>query len=292
MSYLITAFAGLSVVVLVAALAARRIIDLMPYQPLRRDWKVAVACNTAAGVALFPLLLWVASVNAQAQLLVAVGTSLLTALLLCGQILLVQKSVNAVHDLQVDVEKNQYDKTTGAFTRKYLDQRLEQEAARSKRFGAPLAVMAVDISGFAAFNDEYGHHAGDIALGKLYRTLHKILRNTDVGCRYQADTFLVILPDTPESHTSLLETRLRTALQDMVVLADNDGSEPAVKLSMRFGIAHCTLSTRGAAELVQRALDSLKTGRRPITGGSSSPIVLNQPVAPQTAVVRGIAKVA
>ncbi len=90
------------------------------------------------------------------------------------------------------------DGLTGVFNRRYFDQQLGVEWARSSRNNTPLTVIMLDVDHFKRFNDRYGHLAGDDCLRVIAQTLKTCLkRPTDVVARYGGEEFACILPDTP-----------------------------------------------------------------------------------------------
>lgn len=87
------------------------------------------------------------------------------------------------------------DPLTGLFNRRYLTESLGREMTRSGRRKQPLAVMTFDLDHFKAFNDSYGHGAGDAVLVAFARLLRDRSRNEDIACRMGGEEFIVILPE-------------------------------------------------------------------------------------------------
>lgn len=89
------------------------------------------------------------------------------------------------------------DGLTGLSNRHHLDQVLHAEWARLRREQCPLSLLMVDVDHFKAYNDRYGHLAGDECLRDIARTLQQaLLRPSDVAARYGGEEFAVVLPDT------------------------------------------------------------------------------------------------
>ena len=88
-----------------------------------------------------------------------------------------------------------HDALTGLFNRRYLEETLEREVHRSRRKGAPLGIIMLDLDHFKNFNDTFGHEAGDNLLRALGKFLESIVRKEDVACRYGGEEFVLILPE-------------------------------------------------------------------------------------------------
>jgi len=102
------------------------------------------------------------------------------------------------------------DPLTGLYNRRLGEQRLKAEAARSRRYGHPLTVLAVDLNDFKQINDHYGHPAGDLVLKEFATRLNAAIRVSDVAVRTGGDEFLVLLPECPPGHVQTILARLRS----------------------------------------------------------------------------------
>lgn len=145
------------------------------------------------------------------------------------------------------------DPVTGAYNKTYLEQRLNSEVARSQRYGSPLSVVSVSISGHLIMQREFGHQALGIAGRKVASRLKEVLRETDVVTTLGNGRFLLILPDTPEGSVDTLITRLYGALDGMKIIC-GAGKEESVCINVNFGKSHCGLHTNSATELIDRAI--------------------------------------
>jgi diguanylate cyclase (GGDEF)-like protein len=102
------------------------------------------------------------------------------------------------------------DPLTGLHNRRFGEQRLAEEIARSERSGDPLAVIVFDLDYFKEINDKFGHAAGDLALKKFSRRVRRAIRACDVPVRVGGDEFLVILPECPRDKVDVILSRIGT----------------------------------------------------------------------------------
>jgi diguanylate cyclase (GGDEF)-like protein len=101
------------------------------------------------------------------------------------------------------------DPLTGLLNRKGFLERLHIEMERASRHRRPLGLLMLDLDQFKQVNDIQGHQAGDNLVLEVTQTLKSTLRNIDLISRYGGDEFLVALPDTDASNTTLIAERIR-----------------------------------------------------------------------------------
>jgi diguanylate cyclase (GGDEF)-like protein len=100
------------------------------------------------------------------------------------------------------------DPLTGLYNRRFAEQRLAAEVARSERRGHPLTVLTLDLNNFKEINDTYGHPAGDLVLQEFASRLNKVIRGADLAVRLGGDEFLVVLPECTLEQLKLVLDRL------------------------------------------------------------------------------------
>jgi diguanylate cyclase len=105
----------------------------------------------------------------------------------------------------------EHDPLTGAANRRAWDRTLPVEMDRARRSGTPLAVALLDLDHFKAFNDTYGHQAGDQLLRSATEVWRSLLRSSDLLARYGGEEFAVLLPSSTLGEAVEVVDRLRVA---------------------------------------------------------------------------------
>lgn len=105
------------------------------------------------------------------------------------------------------------DPLTGLVNRRYLEERLQEELARSKRQRFAMSFLMVDIDDFKHYNDTHGHQAGDLALEMTAQCLKTALRSADVAARYGGEEFSILLPQTGVSEARVIAERIRRRIE-------------------------------------------------------------------------------
>ncbi|UUY07127.1 diguanylate cyclase [Pseudomonas sp. J452] len=107
------------------------------------------------------------------------------------------------------------DTLTGAYNRRYFQERLEMEISRAKRQSAQgPAVVMLDIDHFKLINDRFGHDTGDQVLKAVCERIRQRLRNIDVFCRLGGEEFIVLAPATSEDQAMILAEALWQILRN------------------------------------------------------------------------------
>src|SRR6266567_595857 len=95
------------------------------------------------------------------------------------------------------------DPLTGLYNRRFAEQRLAAEVARSERKGHPLTILTLDLNNFKQINDTFGHPAGDQVLQEFAARLNKVIRGADLAVRLGGTNFLFCFRSVPRSSCSL-----------------------------------------------------------------------------------------
>ncbi len=129
----------------------------------------------------------------------------------------------------------QHDHLTGLFNRRYMDECMLSEIARSYEEKQPLSICLADIDFFKLYNDSQGHQAGDECLQKVAQTLvSSLLSSDDNVSRYGGEEFLVILPGTGKDAAMVVAERLRGQINALKL---PHSSSPLGYLTISIGVA-------------------------------------------------------
>ncbi|WP_321392351.1 GGDEF domain-containing protein [uncultured Desulfuromusa sp.] len=110
------------------------------------------------------------------------------------------------------------DGLTGIPNRRQMDEYLRSEWQRGMRNKTSLAIILMDIDFFKAFNDTYGHQAGDDVLARVATCLRQqIHRPADMVARYGGEEFLAILPETFIAGALTLAEKIRLAVSELMI---------------------------------------------------------------------------
>ena len=137
------------------------------------------------------------------------------------------------------------DALTGLLNRRYLEKRLSEEILRSKRHRFPMSIMLLDVDNFKAYNDTFGHPAGDTALKIVANVLKDILRGADVAARYGGEEFAILLPQTTSTEAAVIAERLRQRIERTEF--------PKRRVTISIGIAACSNEIETADDIIGAA---------------------------------------
>ena len=126
------------------------------------------------------------------------------------------------------------DPLTGLYNRRYLNEFLPRELARSGRNATPVAVILIDLDQFKRVNDSFGHEAGDIVLIAVGNLLKGKVRGSDIACRYGGEEFALILPETGAEPAVRRAEDIRLSIS---ALETSHAGRPLGKIAASFGIA-------------------------------------------------------
>lgn len=166
------------------------------------------------------------------------------------------------------------DELTGIANRRAFDAAISAECHKAAIDGAPVSLLVIDVDRFKAYNDAYGHPAGDSCLkqvGECLRALAK--RPSDVVARYGGEEFVALFPGTDLKAASGLAEKFRSALEQRNI--PHSGSEHGI-VTASIGVSSMTGYNvqLSPAELVSRADEAVyrakNAGRNRVEASSSA----------------------
>jgi len=166
------------------------------------------------------------------------------------------------------------DPLTGVFNRRYMDRRINEEAASARRYGLPLSILLLDIDYFKQINDRYGHQVGDRVLAAMAKIIDSELRESDIFTRYGGEEFLIIAPHTPLLSAIEVAERVRKCIESHdFCLSDEPGGTGSFRVTVSIGVASLDDGAKDSETLIRAAdknlLRAKQTGRNRVIAGRS-----------------------
>jgi diguanylate cyclase (GGDEF)-like protein len=186
----------------------------------------------------------------------------------------VRNAVERYHLLQANArlhEENLQDDLTGVLNRRGMDQYLEEEIERSRRYKHPFSVLFFDLDQLKAVNDQYGHLSGSRVLIEVVGVIRIKLRRIDKIFRFGGDEFTVTLPETDQKGAIGTGHRLREAIRSHR-FRPVEGAEASLTAS--FGVATYPEDGANGEALLRHADEAMyliKTGTRDGVGVKERP---------------------
>lgn len=151
------------------------------------------------------------------------------------------------------------DGLTGLYNHDHLNRILECEWTRSRRYGAPLSLIMMDIDHFKAVNDTYGHLVGNDVLEGVADILRNATRGPDFVGRFGGDEFAVVAPESTIEDAAALAERIRLNVHDLLHIPALQGYFVTASL----GVACADdARVRSAPELVELADRAMYISKR------------------------------
>jgi diguanylate cyclase (GGDEF)-like protein len=156
------------------------------------------------------------------------------------------------------LEQAHHDTLTGLPNRRLLQDRLRVALARANRDGDVLAVLCLDLDGFKAVNDTYGHPAGDELLRRVGERLGGLMRAEDTAARIGGDEFVVVLSSISGAlYSELVAGRIVQSLSAPYTIQGH-----SVAISTSIGIAVSPTHGSDAAALLKAADEALYSAKK------------------------------
>ena len=237
---------------LVASLIpASRVIRLLPAGKVRRFWCLlfALILCSIVGYLGYGVTHWSRS---QDDFLVS------TIFLIGGCFILIVNALSLhtaldVRRVAVLEHETITDHLMGIYNRRYLDRRLEEEAARAQRYGSALSVLMIDIDQFKRINDTYGHQAGDVVLANLAALIRQTVRKSDLVARYGGEEVVVLAPDTAVSNAARLGENIRQKVESIILVPPELCRGQTAHITISVGVADFLQGVDSGHALLERA---------------------------------------
>ncbi|HWP63429.1 MAG TPA: diguanylate cyclase [Candidatus Binatia bacterium] len=165
------------------------------------------------------------------------------------------------------------DPLTGLPNRRELDDVLERELALARRRAEPLSLAVADLDHFKAYNDRFGHQAGDALLAAAAAAWRSAVRATDTVARFGGEEFVIVMPGAGSEDAVAVAERIRAATPPEVTVsigvATWDGRESAAELLRRADVALFEAKAAGRNRVVA-APGPVREGGTPGTEGQGN----------------------
>lgn len=148
------------------------------------------------------------------------------------------------------------DPLTGLLNRRAFNERMDEEVARTRRYGGSFSLILLDLDDFESVNERLGRDVGDRILAWVGRLLTEHTRGSDVPFRFSDDTFTVLCPWTASEFARAVASRLSTLLSE--AKAPIEGS---VSLSVSTGTSTCPTDGQEPQSLYHSAQRALQARR-------------------------------
>jgi diguanylate cyclase (GGDEF)-like protein len=159
----------------------------------------------------------------------------------------------------------QHDALTGTKNRRVFDEHLTHLWQHAIRDGRAIAVLLLDVDHFKAYNDRYGHLAGDLALRRVAQTVQRLVRRPlDILARYGGEEFAAILYDVEADQAKDVAERMCRTVAELAIEHRDSRTAAAVTISVGVAVVKATAqrNPRGALQLADQALYQAKVSGR------------------------------
>ncbi|MDD0841261.1 GGDEF domain-containing protein [Pseudomonas sp. Gutcm_11s] len=157
-------------------------------------------------------------------------------------------------------EHRLFDKLTPLGAADYLRRQLELGLQESVREQQPLSLVMIDLDGFDAINQRYGHAEGDRVLQAVPQLLLLNLRQQDLLCRLAGDRFVALLPNTGETVAAQIAAELAEAVRHLAHRSRQHGE----RIQLRASVAQVMAMQESAESLLQRLNLALAKAKQPL----------------------------
>jgi diguanylate cyclase (GGDEF)-like protein len=158
------------------------------------------------------------------------------------------------------------DPLTGLHNRRSLNDYLQKEFDKAKRYPIAFSILFLDIDCFKNLNDQYGHEFGDEVLQSVAKVIESNARDSDFIARFGGEEFVIVMSQTLGRMALDVAERLRKKIANLEIKVSR--SEKPIQVTVSGGIATCPADSKEAAFLLRQADQALylakSTGRNRI----------------------------
>jgi len=150
------------------------------------------------------------------------------------------------------------DPLTGVYNRQHVERQAGEILKDAGQADETVGMILIDLDGFKAVNDSYGHLIGDTVLRELTKRVQELIRANDILGRYGGDEFVVVLRDTSPEQCEAVAERIRRSIDERTLAPRQD-----ISTTVSIGIVHRPAeAAMEASTLLQRADDALYAAKQ------------------------------
>ena len=125
------------------------------------------------------------------------------------------------------------DQLTRLLNRSWFNQTLALEMSKARRYRLPLSILLAQVDQFTSYNEKYGYKTGDTILTACAARIQAMVRDLDVVCRFGAEKFGIVLPNTQATRAQILAERIRQNINDNKIFVGTH----LIQLTLSIGMA-------------------------------------------------------
>lgn len=158
--------------------------------------------------------------------------------------------------LQTLEQQSIVDKLTGAYNRRFFENKLQEEMERAHRYNRHLSVIYVDLDNLKKINDSFGHEQGDLILKETALLMKKSSRKIDFICRWGGDEFAIILPETRLLKAGTKAQKIRFLMRHHP-FSRVDGKSDPLSVAVSIGVTRFAKTDTTISDLFKRVDSAL-----------------------------------
>lgn len=152
-------------------------------------------------------------------------------------------------------EHNIRDTLTGLFNRRYMEESLQREISAAKRHRNPIGLVSIYPDNIAEIRAQLGKKMADQLLWEIGQRLPKYIRTEDIPCRFEEDSFVILLPGADFTITQERAERIRREIEGLEIAY----GDVVLKSTLSLGVSVLPQFARDKEELISSSLLALQT---------------------------------